>query len=329
MPPQQGYSSAQVQQPLMPPQQGYSSAQVQQQFPQQQYVSPQVPMQPQVGYMPPQYPQQQVQVVGQPLVMFGLQYVFVQDPMIELANSIKAVIHQQVEIFEMISGCETANRYHVFVQNAQGLTQYLFKCKEESGWCMRNCCPSSGREFNMKLKHINMANQISSNDFQNTYANLFKPYKCTCCCLARPELLLSLHGNEQKYIGKVKEEFTCCDPLFTIKDGNGSPVFVITCDCCQCGFLCRKNFCGKLNEVKFSIFDVKNQGGSPVGSIVKRVAQNAGQLFSDADSYDVNFPVNSSPQEKFSLICCALMIDYQYFEETGNSNDRTGIHRNY
>ena len=323
MPPQQGYSSAQVQQPLMPPQQGYSSAQVQQQFPQQQYVSPQVPMQP--GYMPPQYPQQPVQVVGQPLMMFGLQYVFVQDPMIELANSIKAVIHQQVEIFEMISGCETANRYHVFVQNAQGLTQYLFKCKEESGWCMRNCCPSSGREFNMKLKHINMANQISSNDFQNTYANLFKPYKCTCCCLARPELLLSLHGNEQKYIGKVKEEFTCCDPLFTIKDGNGSPVFVITCDCCQCGFLCRSNFCGKLSEVKFSIFDVKNQSGSPVGSIVKRVAQNAGQLFSDADSYDVNFPVNSSPQEKFSLICCALMIDYQYFEETGNSNDRTGF----
>ena len=280
--------------------------------------------------MPPNYQVQPIQPiqVGQPLTMFGFQYVFVQDPMIELANSIKAVIHQQVEIFEMISGCETANRYHVFVQNAQGMSQYLFKCKEESGWCMRNCCPSSGREFNMKLKHINMANQLNSNDFQNTYANLFKPFKCTCCCLARPELLLSLHGNQQQYIGKVKEEFTCCDPLFTIKDGNGSPVFLVTCDCCQCGYCCRCNFCGKLNEVKFLIFDCKNQG-NPVGSIVKRVAQNAAQLFSDADSYDVNFPVNSTPQEKFSLICCALMIDYQYFEETGNSNNRTGLHHHH
>lgn len=315
------------QQPQLIPQQGYSSGQAQVYPPQQGYVSPQIPMQPQVGYMPPQVPVQQIPQpiqVGQPLVMFGVQYVFVQDPMIELANSIKAVIHQQVEIFEMISGCETANRYHVFVQNAQGMSQYLFKCKEESGWCMRNCCPSSGREFNMKLKHINMANQLNTNDFSNTYANLFKPYKCTCFCLARPELLLSLHGNQQQYIGKVKEEFTCCDPLFTIKDGNGTPVFIITCDCCQCGFCCRNNFCGKLSEVKFSIFDVKNQSGAPVGSIVKRVAQNAGQLFSDADSYDVNFPVNSSPQEKFSLICCALMIDYQYFEQTGSSNNGGG-----
>jgi hypothetical protein len=249
--------------------------------------------------------------------MFGLQCVFIQDPMIELANSVKAVIHQQIEVFEMLSGCETPNRYHVFVQNAQGYNQYLFKCKEESGWCMRNCCPSSGREFSMKLKHINAATQIKSNDFLNVYATLFKPFKCTCCCLARPELLLSLNGHEQQYVGKVKEEFTCCDPLFTIKDGNGNPVYSVKCDCCQCGFCCRKNFCGKISEVKFFIYDLNNCV-QPAGTIVKMRAQNVGQLITDADSYEVLFPANATPQQKFSLICCALMIDYQYFEETGS-----------
>jgi hypothetical protein len=282
----------------------------------------------QQGYVPPQYPQQQVPVVPVqqvPLVMFGIQYIFVQDPMIELANSVKAVIHQQVEVLEMLSGCETPNRYHVFVQNAQGISQYLFKCKEESGWCMRNCCPSSGREFSMRLKHINAATQLNSNDFQNTYATLFKPFKCTCFCLARPELLLSLNGQAQQYVGKVKEEFTCFDPLFTIKDGNGVPVYSVTCDCWQCGFLCRRNFLGKVSEVKFLIYNL-NEGINPVGSIVKLTAQNVGQLVSDADSYEVNFPVNATPQQKFSLICCALMIDYQFFEETANCNNDNNSH---
>ena len=51
------------------------------------------------------------QVIGPQI---GVQYVYVQDPMAELANCTGVLIRQQPEFFEAITGCESPNRYHVF-----------------------------------------------------------------------------------------------------------------------------------------------------------------------------------------------------------------------
>ena len=45
--------------------------------------------------IPPQFP--------------GMQYIYVKDPMSELANCTGIEIKQQPEFFEMMTGCETAN----------------------------------------------------------------------------------------------------------------------------------------------------------------------------------------------------------------------------
>ena len=92
------------------------------------------------------------------------------------------------------------------IEYNNGNESEIFQCKEESGWCMRNCCPSSGREFNMKLKHINMANQISSNDFQNTYANLFK--HIISCLLSCITLIVSCRINRNFLL---VNNFNICD----------------------------------------------------------------------------------------------------------------------
>ena len=111
---------------------------------------------------------------------------FVQDPIIELSYFSSVYIKQQIEILEMISGCETPNRYHVYGQNLNRVWTYLFKCKEESGWCSRNCCPSDMRPFRMKMKHVNSSN-ITDHEFSDnkTFAILDKPFKCSCFCLDR------------------------------------------------------------------------------------------------------------------------------------------------
>ena len=83
----------------------------------------------------------------------GIQIAVVQDPLSELENCTGVTIRQQPEFLEAISGCETENSYHVYGQTPQGLT-YLFKCQEKSGWCMRCCCPSNIREFNMEIQHV-------------------------------------------------------------------------------------------------------------------------------------------------------------------------------
>jgi hypothetical protein len=63
------------------------------------------------------------------------------DPLEELRNAKSAIIKQKFEIFEVMTGCETVNRYYVYAKDPKTDDKnILFKCKEESGFCMRTCC---------------------------------------------------------------------------------------------------------------------------------------------------------------------------------------------
>ena len=282
------------------------------------------------GYNASQYPTQGY--VNQPMPQpgavppprfGGIQYVYVADPMAELAMSTGVLIRQEAQFFEQITGCESPNRYYVFSQCPQGGMKLLFKCKEYSECCMRNCCPAESREFNMAIKHIATSANLDEN-FSAPFVNVKKPFKCTCCCLERPEMLVTYGGNNQP-LGRIKQPFSCCDPIFTTYDSTGNIRNAIHGDCCQCGLICKNNFCGKLSEVNFNIYEGSNIGTNPVGSIVKRVA-TAAELVTSADSYQVNFPPKATPSDKMLLIVAGLMIDYQFFEESASSKDNNRSH---
>ena len=260
---------------------------------------------PQVGSVPPPY-------------LGGIQYVYVPDPMAELGMSTGVLIRQEAQFSEQITGCESPNRYYVFSQSPQGGMKLLFKCKEYSDYCMRCCCPAESREFNMVIKHIATATNLNE-DFSAPFVNIKKPFKCTCCCLERPEMLITYGGNNQP-LGRIKQPFTCCDPLFTTYDNTGVIRNTIHGDCCQCGLICKNNFCGKMSAVTFNIYTGSSIGSNPVGSIVKRVA-TAAELITSADSYQINFPQQSTPTDKMLLIIAGLMIDYQFFEESASQKD--------
>ena len=97
-------------------------------------------------------------------------------------------------------------------------------------------------------------------------------------------------------------------------------VVILNGDCCQCGLLCKNNFCGKMSEVIFNIHRGNSINSSPCGSITKIVATSA-ELITSADSYQINFPPDALPPDKLLLVVAGLMIDYQFFEETASSND--------
>ena len=50
-----------------------------------------------------------------------------------------AYIKQKREIMEILSGCETNNKYNVFLRYPDGSFVYIFKAKEDSSWLSRNC----------------------------------------------------------------------------------------------------------------------------------------------------------------------------------------------
>ena len=310
--------------------QGYSAIP---QGPQGQYIPPPQPgygNAPPQGYAPPgavggynQTPYQGQGYINQPMpqpgavpppLFGGIQYVCVPDPMTELAMSTGDLIRQEVQFFEQITGCESPNRYYIFSQSPQGGMKLLFKCKEYSGCCMRNCCPASSREFNMDIKHIATVANLDEN-FSAPFINVKKPFKFTCCCLERPEMLVRSGVNNQPF-GRIKQPFTCCDPEFTLFDNTGTIRYIIHGDCCQCGLLCANNFCGKLSEVIFNVYSAANRE-VPCGSITKKRATTT-ELVTSADSYQINFPKDATPQDKILLIVSGLMIDYQFFEETAS-----------
>ena len=255
----------------------------------------------------------------------GIQYVYVPDPMAELAYSTSVLIRQQPQFMEQITNCESPNRYFIFSQSPQGGMKLLFKCKEFSGFCMRNCCPADSREFNMVIKHIASSINMDEN-FSIPFINIRRPFKCTCCCLERPEMLITF-GAKNEPFGRIKQPFTCCDPEFSLYDNNGIKKYFIHGDCCQCGFICRNNFCGKLSEAVFNIYN-EGDRATPIGSIIKKKA-TVSEIMTSADSYQVNFPVSSSPQDKVLLMVAGLMIDYQFFEEKASEDNGNGFHISY
>ena len=255
----------------------------------------------------------------QPQSMYS-DYIYVKDPLYELDYCTGVLIKQQPEFLEAMIGCETENIYHVLGQTQQGV-KFLFKCQEKSNCFMRNCIPSAQRSFNMDIFHITSPAEMTN--FSQAYANVSKPFKCTICCLCRPEIVVTLNIN-QKIIGKMKHTFTLCDPEFEIYDENNQLKYIVTAYCCQCGLLLRNKLCGKLSEVEFDILNPGQKG--IIGKILKKTAEYS-ELLTDADSYQIHFPATANPYEKLLIIALGLMIDYQYFE-TDSSDEKKKREKN-
>ncbi len=225
------------------------------------------------------------------------------DPIKILETSPIAKVKQQIEFLELVTSCETKNRYDVYAKiNEQNV--FLFRCKEQSEWCMRNCCPGNCREFNLKLTLPN----------QQKFAILERPFKCTCCCCNRP--LMTCKFTDGTQFGRIKEPFRYCSPLFETYDEEDHSKYYLEIPYCQSGFCCRKSCCGKCNEVYGNIYNNRSLS-NPVG-VIKKKEKCVQETISDANTFVITFPVDATVNDKLNLIATVLMIDYRYFEENAN-----------
>ena len=310
---QQGYDQQQgyVQQPGYDQQQGYVQ--------QPGYVQQQ-------GYVQQPQPGTQGQIPLQPIplqpiplqpvtAMAGTNYSFTDKPLETLNTAISARIVQHLAVLELLTGCETKNRYSVYITDTFGVQHLLFKCKEDSSWCSRNCCYADVRPFIMKVKHVTLANQ-NSDSFADSFAQFNKPFKCTCWCCNRPEMKGSFRDSGEPF-GKVIEPFRCCfSPFFYVIGQDNTVKYTIYLDCCQCGFYCRHNFCGKLAGATMIVYEGKTRSFHGQGiATIKKERGGLKELISDADSYNITFPSDATPEDKMMLIGAVLMIDYRYYEE--------------
>ena len=80
----------------------------------------------------------------------------------------------------------------------------------------------------------NEEGQIISGSLDKTlFLKLERPFKCTCFCLARPEVSVSFVENgSNKFCGKIKNPFYWCTLGCNVEDSIGNIKYIITGSCC-------------------------------------------------------------------------------------------------
>lgn len=139
----------------------------------------------------------------------GLQY---------LATVDQLLIHQQVELVEVLTGFETSNKYAI--KNTLG--QPVYWAAESSGCCARNCC-GSGRSFDMKL----------FDNFRNEILHLSRPLRCEACCFPCCLQAIEVATPQGTHIGIVEQGWSLLRSWFRIRNAAGDTVLTIDAPFCK------------------------------------------------------------------------------------------------
>ncbi|CAH1776139.1 unnamed protein product [Owenia fusiformis] len=285
-----------------PPPQGYAQGYA----PPQQYGQPQYGQPGQPG-MYPQVPGGQPgapgPVANQPNFMEKPQVSGCPPGLEYLTQIDQILVHQQVELLEVVTGFETQNKYEI--KNSMG--QQVYFAQEESGCCMRQCC-GPGRGFTMHITD-NLGQEV---------IRCRRPFKCCagCCWCASAECCaytLIVETPAGEVLGTVRQACSPWTPKFTIMDANDQTIFDVKGPCCICVGPC----CTWDQEFVVTQPD----SGHEVGKVSKQWSGLVKEMFTDADNFGISFPMDLDVKIKAVMIGAVFLIDLMYFQKRNNNNN--------
>ncbi|XP_053269047.1 phospholipid scramblase 1 [Pleuronectes platessa] len=198
------------------------------------------------------------------------------------------LIKQKVEVVEALVGFESNNKYEV--RNAMG--QNVFYAVEENDCLSRQCC-GPVRSFNIHVL----------DNFGQEVITVTRPLKCmSCffpCCLQELEVQ-SPPGNT---VGYVVQQWHPFSPKFLVTDEHCEPVLKIHGP--FCGWSC-------LPDVDFEILTMDEV--SKIGKISKQWTGLLREMFTDADNFGIQFPMDLDVKIKAVMIGACFLIDFMFFE---------------
>lgn len=251
------------------------------------YGQPGVPGQPQ----PVQWMQRPESVPGCPP---GLEY---------LTQIDQLLVHQQVEIFEMMTNWETRNRYQI--KNSVG--QQVYFAQEESDTCHRQCCGPS-RGFIMHITD-NLGQEV---------IRVNREFKCcagfNCCAGANCcSMEIEIEAPVGQVVGYVKQRQSCLAPKYSINDAQDQSVLMIEGPTCICQGPCCTN------DQEFIVYscDMAHE----VGKISKQWSGFVKEYFTQADNFGISFPMDLDVKLKAVMIGAVFLIDFMFFENKNNNHN--------
>lgn len=263
-------------------------------------------------------------------------------------------VSQQVELLEILTGCETSNKYIATAWDpvlgaekpSQGkVSGELFKLKERSNCLLRQLC-GPRRPFHMSMfplsPSIPTVMPTGADPFVYRDALVLeRPFKCTFLCFWRS--VIRVKHNALGYIGEVENPFSFLDWVFHVRApkpdaGMTGPIaefvrgtpgehwYTVVGSICQFGMWLPPLPCGPCKRVSFKIFSAKDVGRTrPIGEIAKVWSGCLKEAFSDADNYTIAFPADASPVQKAVLVATTMLIDFLLFEQPPNKNNNHSI----
>eukprot|EP00308_Calcidiscus_leptoporus_P001942 CAMPEP_0119353074 /NCGR_PEP_ID=MMETSP1334-20130426/2289_1 /TAXON_ID=127549 /ORGANISM="Calcidiscus leptoporus, Strain RCC1130" /LENGTH=304 /DNA_ID=CAMNT_0007366277 /DNA_START=57 /DNA_END=971 /DNA_ORIENTATION=+ len=248
-------------------------------------------------------------------------------------------VRQHLEVLELLSGCETKNRYSIapIAANtpipAQPSVEWsrefrasagfnpLLKGKEESECCERVCCPLF-RGFTMPFVDGN----------QTAFFTIRRPFKCDPCycaplCLCNPQELSVEAGGS--VVAHAKETTGmccttgCCARQFTATDTSGKVLYTASVnDCCSESGGC--NCCAPTCFNEALTVDVKDAHGAAVDpSTFVWPGCNCGGL-TDLSNMVVAFPKDATANERAALMGVIMLVEFTVMEMRRQNNKNNG-----
>ncbi|KAH7935917.1 hypothetical protein HPB52_015172 [Rhipicephalus sanguineus] len=199
------------------------------------------------------------------------------------------LVHQQLQILEMLVPYEQQNKY--VVKNTMG--QFIFMANEESDLASR-CCLGSCRPFEMALLDYRSVEVM----------RLYRPLRCDSCLCFCCLQVMDIHAPPGTVIGSLRQECTVVYPLFSVLDSRGNVTLQIQGPFCTTAMLC--------NDIVFDI--TTKDGKTKIGQITKNWTGILREAFTDIDNFTVVFPIDLDVRMKAVLLGAAFLIDFIFFE---------------
>ena len=204
--------------------------------------------------------------------------------MIDLANYKELVVRQTKEMLEIFTGFETANRYRVLTPEGE---EAMF-CYEESGMLSRQFM-GSHRPLNLHVIDTKGQPVLNAN------RNFFWFFSH-----------LNVQDGSGASLGSLHRKFGMLNRKFALLDSGGRQIAGLT------GSVFRSY-----------TFTLNNAQGQEMGRIVKKWGGIIKEVFTDADTFSIQFSdVERSQEIRLLLIASAFAIDLDFFESKGS---RPGI----
>ncbi|XP_043852798.1 phospholipid scramblase 4-like [Dromiciops gliroides] len=201
----------------------------------------------------------------------------------------KIMVHQQIEVLELMTRFESNNRYEV--KNSMG--QMVYMVVEDTDDITRNAY-SSLRPFVIRVIDC-MSREIM---------RLQRPFRCTCCCFCCSCAMqeLEVQSPPGVCLGYIIQYWGFCKTRFRIENEKKEHILNIDGPCVP-------DICGS-----DTVYQVKSLDGKDIGRICRQWPGFLRASIADVDNFEITFPLDLSITMKAMIFAGCFLIDFMFFE---------------